>query len=326
MFCDKCGSKVNDNDIYCPVCSNKIDHSKNSNKILRDIIIRFNLAKKKIVVLGVLAVLVIGGTSFYKSSGGKYFIAGLLAENGHYNAAYNMVSSISSEKADTKQTYYKLLMDVRAFIDGEAEVYAGGDTTGGYRAINDDEVDKAVYGAGGDGVCTIEDFNNIADEVISISGNENYLSNGEQSRYEDIKKSVDRYYEKRSGAESFEGCAYDAYGIYDIAEFFKDGGRYDPAEMKEEIQDLDSKLASARQIYNEYISYDFYGYSDIAATIDRFIKSMDNALAEFGEGYGIYFTELTYDEPPYDRDEITYIKDNLYLHIAKSCFDSDMMI
>lgn len=328
MFCDKCGSKVDDNDIYCPVCSNKIDRGRTSNKVLEDIMIGINLGKKKVIMWGVLILIVFGTISFYNSSSGKFFIAGLFAEGGKYNTAYNIVDSVTGEKGDAKREYYKLLIKVNDFISGTAEVYNEGDTEGGYRAMTQEEIDEAHWGSNDSNiVCSIDDIGEIRERANIVSSYDYLLSNGERSRLKTIESCIEKYDEEKDFADEFEEKLYDAYGIYGTAKYLKSGEYFNPVEMKEQIEEYNADLSSAREIYNNYISIDFYGYGRIESTVNQFTESMEKAVDKYGDNDMIYYNELTYDEPPYDNfDEISVIANNLRLHIAKYCFDNGYIL
>lgn len=330
MFCDKCGSKVNDGDIYCPNCNNKIVTESQESNTPQEIATKPNPGKKKFVVCGVVIVIVLGIVSFFNSSIGKCFIANFFEKNQLYNSAYNVVYNISGERGEAQREYYKLLIEVNDFIEGTAEVYKGPDTENTGTKVGDVEYSEDEYGrklnTQNYTICTLNDVSEIKDSADIVSDHDYLLLNGQKERLQEIESCINKYDDEKSIADKFYQRLYDAYDIYyTINKYFRNREDFSPIEMNEKMEWYNTDLSKAKEIYNSYISSDFYGYSELAATINVFTESMQNIVDKYSDSDTVHYNTLpSYEESPYeDADEINIISNNLKLHIAKRCFDID---
>lgn len=327
MFCDKCGSKVNDGDIYCPNCNNKIITESQESNTPQEIATKPNPRKKKFVVCGVVIVIVLGIVSFFNSSIGKCFIANFFEINHMYKQAYDVVYNISGEKGEAKKEYYKLLIEVHDFVDGTAYVYTEGDFLGVGVGRNADGEEGDVHQEPYNSttiICSLDDVSDIEYSVDMVSDYEYLLSNNQRNMLHEIESCIKKYNNEKDLADEFYENLSNAYDIYDTIEYFKTEQYFNPVDVKEEMENYNTCLGKAKEIYNNYISKNFYGYDEIQSTLNEFIPQMKDAIDKYGDKDDIHYTDLTGYEPPYVSSlEINDITDNFRLHIAKRCFDID---
>ena len=316
MVCSKCGNKVNENDIYCPICSAKLEKKK-EHKVFRDIKIKFNLVKGRFITLALLIVIIAGGLFIYLSPGGKYFIAGIMAESRHYDVANNIIDSINDEKSYAKQEYYSLMKVVDSFVASKPELNYAEDMT-------DKEVEDAHWGETNETTyCSIEDYNSIVDKVNLVNKYNTFLSAGEKTRLDNINSCIQEF---NSNADygDFNSYLTNAYKIYTVAENLSNGNSFSPSAILDVTEDMNSDLSAATEIFAKYKEYSFYGCKEISQTIQEIKDSMEENGEIYGYSSTINFKKFTYIPSPYDngQEDISKLTEDLKLIIIKSYFDS----
>lgn len=318
MICDKCGSKIGDNEIYCPVCNSKLNKTDN-NYVKKN-----KGSRNKRIIPIILAVIVIGGGLFYSSDSGKLFIASFYAKHGYYNRAIDKVYNIGSDKADVRNDYYSLLLKMDNFVNNSVD-------------IKENE--------SGDDKCTMSLLNDIIDSAESIRERKSKLAYKEQMQFDNILSSLNKYHECSDDFDDFEKKLYNAYDIYSLAEFFASGREFNAAEKLKEVSVCRDNLEKAKEIYKKY-AYEglkyvrakngrymdtrasddgiFVGYDGIKNTIDDLTSSMNSLISKYGEDEDrICYTEFSYPKSPYDRMGmgINNVINDIKLKVAKEYFE-----
>ncbi len=297
MFCDKCGTKVNDNDIYCPNCSAKLKSNTENNSVsFTDNVRKY---KGKTIAIGVVAVVVLCGIVFYNSAIGKYLIAGSFANRENYNAAYSMVAQINGEKAESKKNYYKYMMDINRFID------------------NTDN--------------SVDDLYNIINVQENLQIDTSFLSKNETDIFDSIVYGViEDYQNNQHKFEEFETSLENACYVFSISDMMSSGESFSPAEIYEEIKTCRSNFENADTIYKSFFpddghydirtrggtsqevmgadyvggQPDFYGSESIEDAINGMSVEMERLIKKYGEDEdGIYYKTFSGYQSPYTNDE-----------------------
>lgn len=324
MICDKCGSKVSDNEIYCPVCNSKIE--KNDNDI--DMCSYKPKNIKKIVLIS-LAVIVVAGAYFYNSDTGKFWIATYKAGGGKYEEAYSIVLELSGNKAEAKQDYYKLLIDIKD-IQNRVPVYLEDryplSSVGS--EVTDKEMENVHWGENTESSnLKVSDYTNVIDNIREVEDEIYLLSESEKTVFNDyILSPTDNLSLYTDDRLKFTEYLKKACDVYDDIEYYEDGGRYVSNEKIEDTKEYADSLEKARSIYYEATDENFYGYDEVLATINATSRSLNKGLEEFGGDAVIYYTEIYLGEDypsPYGINvSINDVENEMYEKILRNWINS----
>ena len=345
MICNKCGNKVNDNDIYCPVCSAKLEKKKEHN-LFTDLRIRFNLARVrffrfiiKFIACAFLISIAVCCVFVFINTDARCFVANILAENGHYHAACIISSSINNEKLAAKKDYYALMEMVSDFVSSQPKFNYDLEWQKNGVVITDKEIKNEIKNAlwnNPDDIkyCNLDDYTAIelkANEVINIS---QYLSEREKTNLDKINSCIIDF-KNNTDCNDFNDYLNRAYEIYTVCESLNQGKSYDISAILYKLEHFESELNSADFIFNTYLEYDpklksfsnekcsFYGF----CSMNDNISILKELIREEDEKYGytnrIRRNSFSYEPSPYvnGRDNIAALTKDLKLIIIKSEFD-----
>lgn len=302
MICDKCGSKVLDNEVYCPVCNSKLNNTDNTYAKEYKNISGKN-RKKSLIIFVVIVIL---GMSFYNSSSGKYIMASMLASSSNYEKAYEMVSELSGDKAKVKQDYYKLILSVKKFQNTEPQ------------SINDKNSDN--------GTVTKDDYYDIFSKIDSLRENTVFLSDSEKIVYDNLEEIMFDYAEYYDKVEEFKTNLSKALDVYDDLIYYENEGLYRTNEKIEDTEGYKEALTNAYTVYSEILDETFYGYDSILAAIDSTMASLKRGLEKFDGDDEIYYTEIhireNYPSPYGNGVTINDVAEEMELKIAKKLFNN----